>query len=139
MISFFIVLFIVLVKQILFMTSFCLAIYINSDGSYFIPIILLVLYLISHFLHTNKICEKLKLDKMLYNIYGFISWIVVGGIITYILFYSAWVWEILPTTGGMFSGLEYIFAPMFLGIYIIALGILKLIVFIAKKISKKIK
>ena len=136
MINFLIVLFVVLVKQILFMTSFCLAIYINSDGSDFIPIILLVLYLISHFKHTNKICDKLKLDNKLYNIYGFISWILVGVILLSILF-DTWIWGLLPKTGGMFSGLEYILAPILLGIYLLVLGVIKLIVFIVKKIRKK--
>ena len=86
MINFFIILFIVFIKQILFMLSFCLAVYINSDGSYFIPIILLILYLIFHFIYSNKIYEKLKLNKIKYNIYSFISWLLVGCILIAILF-----------------------------------------------------
>ena len=57
MIQFLKILSIVLIKQILFITSFCLAVYINSDVSYFIPIILSILYLITHFKHLNILCK----------------------------------------------------------------------------------
>ena len=136
MIKFLKILSIVLIKQILFMTSFCLAVYINSYVSYFIPIILLILYLIIHFKHLNILCKKLKLDKKLYNIYGFISWILVEIILLSILF-NTWIWELLPKTGGMFSGLEYILAPILLSTYLVIVGILKLIIFIINKVTKK--
>ena len=74
MISFLTVLFIVLVKQILFMASFCLAIYINGDGIILIPIALLIVYLVSHFLHSKTIYEKIKLDKTLYDVYLFLGY-----------------------------------------------------------------
>lgn len=137
MIKFLKILSIVLIKQILFMTSFCLAVYINSDVSYFIPIILLILYLITHFRYLNILCKKLKLDKKLYNIYGFISWILVEVILLSILF-DTWIWELLPKPGDMFSGLVYILAPILLSAYLIILGILKLIIFIINKVAKKI-
>lgn len=136
MIKFLKILSIVLIKQILFMTSFCLAVYINSYVSYFIPIILLILYLIIHFKHLNILCKKLKLDKKLYNIYGFISWILVEIILFSILF-DTWIWELLPKTGGMFSGLEYILAPILLSTYLVIVGILKLIIFIINKVQRK--
>ena len=136
MIKFLKILFIVLIKQILFMASFCLAVYINSDVSYFIPIILLILYLITHFKHLNILCKKLKLDKKLYDIYGFISWIIGCAILLSVLF-DTWIWELLPKTGSMFSGLEYILAPILLSAYLIILGILKLIIFIINKVTKK--
>lgn len=136
MIKFLKILSIVLIKQILFMTSFCLAVYINNYVSYFIPIILLILYLIIHFKHLNRLCKKLKLDKKLYNIYGFISWILVEIILLSILF-DTWIWELLPKTGGMFSGLEYILAPILLSTYLVIVGILKLIIFIINKVTKK--
>lgn len=136
MIKFLKILSIVLIKQILFMTSFCLAVYINSYVSYFIPIILLILYLIIHFKYLNILCKKLKLDKKLYNIYGFISWILVEIILFSILF-DTWIWELLPKTGGMFSGLEYILAPILLSTYLVIVGILKLIIFIINKVQRK--
>lgn len=136
MIKFLKILSIVLIKQILFMTSFCLAVYINSYVSYFIPIILLILYLIIHFKYLNILCKKLKLDKKLYNIYGFISWILVEIILLSILF-DTWIWELLPTTCGMFSGLEYILAPILLSTYLVIVGILKLIIFIINKVQRK--
>ena len=136
MIKFLKILSIVLIKQILFMTSFCLAVYINSYVSYFIPIILLILYLIIHFKYLNILCKKLKLDKKLYNIYGFISWILVEIILLSILF-DTWIWELLPKTGGMFSGLEYILAPILLSTYLVIVGILKLIIFIINKVQRK--
>lgn len=136
MIKFLKILSIVLIKQILFMTSFCLAVYINSYVSYFIPIILLILYLIIHFKYLNILCKKLKLDKKLYNIYGFISWILVEIILLSILF-DTWIWELLPKTGGMFSGLEYILAPILLNTYLVIVGILKLIIFIINKVQRK--
>lgn len=133
MINFLIVLFVVFVKQLVFLSTFGLSVSINGDGIILIPIALLIIYLVSHFLHSKTIYEKIKLDKTLYDVYGFISWLLVGGLITFLIFTDSWLWEILPTTGGMFSGLEYILVPIFLGLYLIALGILKLIVFIVKK------
>ena len=137
MINFFIVLFVVFLKQLVFLATFGLSVSINADGIILIPITLLIVYLVSHFLHSKAIYEKIKLDKTLYDVYGFISWLLVGGLITFLIFTNSWLWKILPTTGGMFSGLEYILVPIFLGLYLIALGILKVIVFIVKKISKK--
>lgn len=138
MINFLIVLFIVFVKQLVFLVTFGLSVSINGDSMILIPIALLIVYLISHFLHSKTIYEKLKLDKTLYDVYGFISWLLIGILITSLMF-TSWFWEIIPRTNGMFSGLEYLLVPVFLGLYLIALGILKSIVFIIKKLSKKIK
>ena len=44
-------------------------------------------------------------------------------------------WGMEEKTGGMFSGLEYILAPILLGIYLLVLGVIKLIVFIVKKLG----
>lgn len=139
MIQFLKVLSIVLIKQILFITSFFLAIYIsnNNGASFFIPIILLTLYLISHFEHLNILCEKLKLDKESYKIYGFISWILVEIILLKILFNTE-IWNLLPKTNGMFSGIEYIFIPILLSAYLVILCILELIIFIINIIIDKV-
>ena len=141
MIQFLKVLSIVLIKQILFITSFFLAIYIsnnnNNGASFFIPIILLTLYLISHFEHLNILCEKLKLDKESYKIYGFISWILVEIILLKILFNTG-IWNLLPKTNGMFSGIEYIFIPILLSAYLVILCILELIIFIINIIIDKV-
>ena len=127
---------IVLVKQVLFLTVFGISVKINADGVILIPIALLILYIISHFLHSKKICNWLNLDGNLFNVYSCISWIIVGSYITYLIITESWIWNLLPTTGGMFSGLEYILVPIFLGAYLIVLGIIKFILFVITKLKK---
>lgn len=126
---------IIFMKQILFIISFCFAVHINSDVSYFIPVILLILYLILYFKYSNTICEKLKLDKWLYDIYSLISWVLVGIILLNILF-TPKIFDIIPKAGGMFSGLEYILIPILLGAYLALLCVIKLISFIVVKLRK---
>ena len=62
MINFLIVLFIVFVKQLVFLATFGLSVSINGDGIILIPIALLIVYLVSHFLHSKAIYEKIKLS-----------------------------------------------------------------------------
>lgn len=126
---------IIFMKQILFIISFCFAVHINSNVAYFIPVILLILYLILYFKYSNTICEKLKLDKWLYDIYSLISWVLVGIILLNVLF-TPKIFDIIPKGGGMFSGLEYILVPMLLGAYLVLLCVIKLISFIVVKLRK---
>lgn len=138
MINFLIVLFIVFIKQVLFMAAFCLGVY-YGDWYFIIITALLIIYLIFHFIYTKKICNKLNLSKILYNIYGCICWLLGCEIITSII-YSDWFWKFAPIAkNNPLSAALYIFAPLFLIIYIIILGVLELIVFITKKLSKKNK
>ena len=119
MTKFFNVLFIVFIKQLIFLMFFGLAVSINCDGIIIVPIFLIIVYLISYFLHSKTICEKINVDKTKYDIYGFISWLLVGGLITFLLVTDSWLWIFLTTTGGFLGGFEYIFVPILLILYLI--------------------
>lgn len=134
-ISFVKILFMVFVKQILVFASFAVAIYVKIGFLEWVAIILLLLYLISYFKYSDKTSKKLNLDKKLYDIYSFISWLLGSGFFLGILF-DNWIWKILPTKGGWFSGLEYITIPILFGLYLIIVCLLKLIIFITSKLTK---
>lgn len=128
---FFKILGIVFTKQILFLISFIFIAESNGDFSVklFIPTGILILYLIAHFTEKNTICENLMIDKTLYNVYGFILWIIVGILLTITSFLLVEI-GVLGTGYGFLVGLEYILVPVFLAGYLIVLCILKVIVFI---------
>lgn len=130
------------IKQLFLILSFCLAIYIGYSIAYYLPIIVLILYLILYLIFTiifsNKISNKIKLDNKLYNIYSFICWII-SGFISYSLLFFEPVWNILPKSGSLFSGLEYILLPYLSIIYLIVISILKLIIFLIQFLIKKLK
>ena len=143
MISFLIIFIIVFAKQLLLLATFALCIKFDSysDMAQYIPIVLLIGYLLFYFLCSKTIAKKLMIEKFFYDLYSFLSWIISGLLISGLLIYGlttldfAYIYDFLPTSGGMFSGLEYIMIPIFLGTYIVVLGIIKLIIYIFK-ISK---
>lgn len=126
------------IKQLFLILSFCLSIYIRYSIAYYLPIIVLILYLIFTIIFSNKISNKIKLDNKLYNIYSFICWII-SGFISYSLLFFEPVWNILPKSGDLFSGLEYILLPYLSIIYLIVISILKLIIFLIQFLIKKLK
>ena len=134
--NFFIIFLIVLFKQLIFLGFFGLSVSINGDYVIILPILILIIYIIIHFIYSKKIYKTINLDKHLFYVYALISWISVGILITYLLFTKSWIWNLLPTTTGMFSGLEYILVPIFLILYLIILGIMKLIILIISMLSK---
>ena len=129
MIIFFKIFLMVFIKQVIFLVTFGFSISINSDGIFFVPVVLLVLYLIFYFKYLKKIYNHIKLDKNLFSLYYFISWLIIGGLISYLIFTDSWLWNILPKTTGMFSGLEYILVPILLVVYLVVLVTLKLIIY----------
>lgn len=133
MIDFLKIFLIVFIKQVLFLAFFGFAVSINSDGIIIFPVMLLVLYLLFYFKCSKRVYEIIKLDKKLFNLYYFISWLIIGCLITYLIFTDSWLWHILPTTTGMFSGLEYILVPILLVIYLVVLVILKFIISMVQK------
>ena len=125
----------VFIKQVLFLVAFGFSVSVNSDGIIFIPTVLLIIYLILYFKYSNKVYNQLKLDKNSFNLYYFISWIIIGILITYLIFTESWIWNILPTSTGMFSGLEYILVPILLIIYLIVWGIIKIGIYVFLKLK----
>ena len=137
MIKFFKILFLVFIKQVIFFITFCSLVNLHNDITTFIPSILLIIYMILHFWYSKKIYQKLQISKSLYNIYSYISWILVGGLITFMIDVD-WFWALLPKSGGLFSGLEYAYVPLALGAYLITIILLEFIVLIICKLLKKI-
>lgn len=137
MIEFLITFFIVFIKQIIFLFTFGIAISINSDGIIFMPIILLTFYLILYFKYSKKFYTQINLNKKLFDLYYFISWIIFCFLISYLIFTESWLWDILPKTVGMFSGIEYILVPLLLIVYLLFLWIIKIVIYILSKIRSK--
>lgn len=126
----------VFIKQVLFLVAFGFSVSVNSDGIIFVPTALLIIYLIFYFKCSNKVYNQMKLDKYSFNLYYFISWIIIGVLITYLILTESWLWNILPTTTGMFSGLEYILVPILLIIYLIVWGIIKIGIYVFLKLKR---
>ena len=125
----------VFIKQVLFLVVFGFSVSVNSEAIFFIPTALLIIYLIIYFKYSNKVYTNLKLDKNSFSLYYFISWIIIGILITYLIFTGSWIWNILPTSTGMFSGLEYILVPILLIIYLIVWGIIKIGIYVFLKLK----
>jgi len=126
---------IVFIKQLIFLITFGFVISVNSDGIIFVPITLLIIYLIFYFKYSNKVYNQLKLDKNSFNLYYSISWIIIGILISYLILAESWLWNILPRTTGMFSGLEYILVPILLIIYFIIWWIIKIGIYVFLKLK----
>jgi len=127
---------IVFIKQLIFLITFGFVISVNSDGIIYVPLILLIIYLIVYFKYYKKIYIQMKLSKNLFNVYYFISWIIIGFLFTYLILTESWLWNILPKTIGMFSGLEYILFPILLTIYLIVWCIIKIGIYVFKILKK---
>jgi len=125
----------VFIKQVLFLVAFGFSVSVNSDGIIFVPITLLIIYLIFYFKYSNKVYNQLKLDKNSFNLYYSISWIIIGILISYLILAESWLWNILPRTTGMFSGLEYILVPILLIIYFIIWWIIKIGIYVFLKLK----
>lgn len=126
----------VFVKQIFFFLLFCLAVYINSDFSMFLPLSSLLIYLILYFIYFKKIYIKLKLTNIKFSLFYFVSWLLSGILIFSLIFYCNWFWTLLPKAPGWFSGLEYILVPIFLALYLVVWSIINLGLFIYNKLKK---
>lgn len=127
---------IVFIKQVLFLVTFGFAVSINSDGIIFVPVTLLIIYLVFYFKCFKNLYIQMSLDKKLFNLYYFISWIIIGLLLTYLILTESWLWNMLPTTKGMFSGLEYILIPILLIIYLVVWVILKIGIYIKVEFGK---
>ena len=141
MIKFLIVFLMSFIKQLLFLVTFSFAVSVNSDGIFLVPIILLIIYLIFYFKYFKYVYTKMKLNRKVFNLYYFISWIIIGFLITYLILTESWLWNILPKNAGMFSGLEYILVPILLIIYLVVWVIIKIFIYLFFKLksSKKNK
>ena len=139
MVNFLIIFIIEFVKQLLLLGSFAFSIKLHNYNNIAItiPILLLIGYLVFYFLYSENITAKLKMKKIFYDLYGFLSWIISGFLIWYIIIDLDDRWNFLPKLGGFLSGVEYILIPFFLGIYIVVLGIIKVIIYIIKRIYNK--
>lgn len=126
----------VFIKQVLFLVAFGFSVSVNGDGIIFVPTALLIIYLIFCFKYSKKVYNRLKLDKNSFDLYYSISWIIIGILITYLILTESWIWNILPTTGGMFSGLEYILVPILLIGYLLTVIILKIGIYLIDKVKK---
>lgn len=125
----------VFIKQVIFLIVFGCAVSINGDGIFFIPTTLLIIYLVFYFSYHKKIYTKMKSGKSLLNLYYFVSWIIMSIFITYLILTESWLWNILPATGGLFSGLEYILVPILLVTYLIVWSIIIIGIYIFLKLS----
>lgn len=128
---------IIFIKQFIFLISFCISIYYYDSIISYLPYLVLFLYLMLHFKYSKKTYTKINLKENLFYIYSFITWILNGALITYLVLANTYIYKLLPKILGMFSGLEYILVPILLGIYLIILCILKLVMFIIKLIKTK--
>ena len=125
----------VFIKQVLFLVAFGFSVSVNSEAIIFVPTTLLIICLIIYFKYSNKVYTHLKIDKNSFSLYYFISWIIIGILITYLIFTESWIWNILPTSTGMFSGLEYILVPILLIIYLIVWVIIKIGIYVFLKLK----
>ena len=121
---------IVFIKQFIFLISFCISIYYYDSIISYLPYLVLFLYLMLHFKYSKKIYNKINLKENLFCVYSFITWILNGALITYLVLANTYIYKLLPKVPGMFSGLEYILVPILLSVYLIILCILKLVMFI---------
>lgn len=128
---------IVFIKLIIFLTMFCFSVAINVDAIFVIPVILLLLYLILYFIYYKKIAKLLNVNFKVFNIFYFISWLIIEGLITYLLLTDSFLWKILPTGNVIFSGIEYILVPILLSLYFLIALILKIIICIFTYIKNK--
>lgn len=128
---------IVFIKLIIFLTMFCFSVAINADAIFVIPVILLLLYLILYFIYYKKIAKLLNVNFKVFNIFYFISWLIIEGLITYLLLTDSFLWKILPAGNVIFSGIEYILVPILLSLYFLIALILKIIICIFTYIKNK--
>jgi len=127
----------VFIKLIIFLTMFCFSVAINADAIFVIPVILLLLYLILYFIYYKKIAKLLNVNFKVFNTFYFISWLIIEGLITYLLLTDSFLWKILPTGNVIFSGIEYILVPILLSLYFLIALILKIIICIFTYIKNK--
>lgn len=131
---------IVFIKQFIFLISFCTSIYYHDYDSIIIsclPCLVLFLYLVLHFKYSKRIYNKINLTEKLFYVYSFITWILNGALITYLILVNTYIYELLPKAPVFLSGVEYIFVPILLSGYLIILCILKLLMFIIELIKTK--
>lgn len=137
MINFLIILILILLKQIFFVTVFAFSVSIGGDGILLIPVFLLLIYAIFHFKFSKKISLFMKLKEFKFYLFSAISWLLCGVIINYLIIYKNFIWNLLPVQEGFFSGIEYLLVPILLGLYLIIIFIIRIVIFLYNKMTKK--
>ena len=135
-VNFLVVFLIAFIKQLVVYIAFAICNIYDNYSVIIIPTIILIGYLVFYFSNTDKICKLLKINKNRYDIYGFISWVVAAILQEFLLNIDS-IWKIVPKSGGFMPGIEYILVPFYFTVYLLVLGIIKVIIYIIKRINNK--
>ena len=137
MLKVFLVFFMVLISQIIFIVSFTIIEpFSGLDPRIMIPMGILLIYLILYFKYIDNLCKKMKMDKKEFNILYFIFWVITSFALSFIAPNDNPISRLLPSSEGFFAGLEYILVPIILLGYIVIWFLILIIKGIKRKPEK---